>query len=349
MATCRLHPYEEWTGVRVEYGRTVLIIDPGRGKPCRFGAAKFAGRLFDRADVCLLTHFHHDHYARIRRVDADGVVTGEFTAFLLKKCLENGPDAISLEPYGEVVVGDVIVKCVPVEHTCHEALAFVLEPSDGSGPVVLYTGDWWESPDELVSKVSRVTGAVDVLVTEAAAVLRDDPGNLWEQMKRVADMFDDVVYLVCRSFPDVVDVISGAHGEDPRVPPDDRELPGILEAAGVRADVATGTEGPIVTVNPKIAVGVASSREVPLVVPDEMKPQIVGDLGYAGRLLTIKMGGHPTPLDVIALAEELDPDVLIIRHSSPKNATDVKDGARVKEVRIWTEGLMDPGPVEVSG
>ncbi len=348
MTACRLHPYEEWTGVRVEYGRTVLIIDPGRGRPCRFGSTRFAGRLFDRADMCLLTHFHHDHYARLKRVESSGVIAGEFTAFLLKKCFDDR-EVVTIEPYGEVVVGDVSVRCVPVEHTCHEALAFVLEPSDGSGPVVLYTGDWWESPEELTSKVSRVTGTVDVLITEAAAVLRDDPGNLWDQVKRVADMFDDVVYLVCRSFPDVVDVIAGAHGEDPRVPPEDAELPEILEAAGVRADVVRGTSGPVVTVNPKVAVGVASSRGVPLVVPDEMKPRIVGDLGYEGRLLTVKIGGHPTPLDVIALAEELEPEILIIRHSSPKNAVDVKDGTDVGDVRVWTEGLMDPGPVQVSG
>lgn len=137
--------------VEVRHGRTRLLLDAGVALPnypdeTVPAVVPHTLDLTQPLDALLLSHAHCDHFGLMEHLKPlPAVWLSKGTSQMLnalRAFVRQGPDlkaaAVTVKEMRPTQLGDITVTAIPVDHSVHGALAFLLE---AGGKRLLYTGD----------------------------------------------------------------------------------------------------------------------------------------------------------------------------------------------------------------
>lgn len=135
----------------------------------------------DKECFFLISHMHIDHMGGLGCLHSDIPVYMSEESVLLYSELAHNEDVehrahvkcFAIPAYDCVRVGDITVKCVPVDHDIMGACGFLITTPDGN---VCYTGDYrlHGFHPEITEKFANVCKGTDVLITEGVSLSFDE-------------------------------------------------------------------------------------------------------------------------------------------------------------------------------
>jgi len=170
------------------------------------------GKILKNCDAVFFTHYHGDHIGLYKCIPSSiPIYLGEiakriFRVLIARTDPSNLPLAdrfLELEPLRRIMIGDIEITSLLVDHSAFDAYMFLIK---AEGKSVLHTGDYrghgYRSKG-LLSTLKKYVGKVDVLISEGTCLSRTDTELLSErevQAKAAALMRDrKYVFALCSS------------------------------------------------------------------------------------------------------------------------------------------------------
>lgn len=168
--------------------------------------------ILKNCDAVFFTHYHGDHIGLYKSIPSSipiylgGIAKRIFWVLIARTDPRNLPLAdrfLELEPLRRIIIGDIEITPLLVDHSAFDAYMFLIK---AEGKSVLHTGDYrghgYRSKG-LMPTLMKYVGKVDVLISEGTCLSRTDAELLSErelQAKATALMRDKkYVFALCSS------------------------------------------------------------------------------------------------------------------------------------------------------